>query len=100
MEKLKAHYPLLKVKQLIRQDRYRITATARRTAYNELSVDEIDIIQCVLSLDNSNLYKSMISKYDSSLWQDVYHVHINGKIAYMKIQIADNNTIIISFKEK
>jgi hypothetical protein len=36
--------------------------------------------------------------HDSSLWQDVYHPKIGGTPAYLKIQIVDDATVVISFK--
>jgi hypothetical protein len=37
---------------------------------------------------------------DHKFWQDVYHKRIGAKTAYVKVQIADDRTVVISFKEK
>lgn len=100
MEKHKAHYPLTRVKVLIKEGRYRITATARRTAFEDFLLSGEGIVGCVEGLDAGSFYKSMTTRFDSTLWQDVYHAAIGNKTAYMKLQILDDETVIISFKEK
>jgi len=100
MKKLKAHYPLIRVKSLIKEGRYRITATARRTAFEDFLLSGEGIVGCVIGLEVGNFYKSMTTGFDSTLWQDVYHVAIGNKTAYLKLQILEDETVIISFKEK
>jgi motility quorum-sensing regulator / GCU-specific mRNA interferase toxin len=100
MDKFKAHYSLLKIKQFIKADNYRFTAIARKTALEDFSLLENGIIDVILSLEVSDLYKSMTTYNDSTLWHDVYHKKILSKTAYIKLQIFDDNSIIISFKEK
>jgi len=52
----------------------------------------------VLGLDVRDFYKSMTTLHDSTLWQDVYRPNIEGTPAYVKVQIADDTTVVISFK--
>jgi motility quorum-sensing regulator / GCU-specific mRNA interferase toxin len=99
MGKRKAHYSLAQIKILLKSKHYRITSTARKNALEDFNLLENDIIEIIISLNLFNFYKSMTTRYDSQLWQDVYHKKINSKSAYIKLQILDNNTIIISFKE-
>jgi motility quorum-sensing regulator / GCU-specific mRNA interferase toxin len=100
MEKRKAHYPLTRIKALIKEGRYRITATAIKCAFKDFSLLDEEMADWVLLLEPSDLYKSMTSRYDSTLWQDVYHKKIVTNMAYIKLQIMDDETVIISFKEK
>jgi motility quorum-sensing regulator/GCU-specific mRNA interferase toxin len=100
MDKFKAHYSLLKIKQLAKAENYKITATARKTAFEDFSLLENEIIDVILSLEITDLYKSMTSHNDSTLWHDVYLKRIMNTTAYIKLQILDENSIIISFKEK
>ena len=100
MEKRKAHYPLTRIKTLISEGRYRITATAIKCAFEDFSLLAEEMADWVLLLEPSDLYKSMTSRYDSTLWQDVYHKKILTNMAYIKLQIQDDETVIISFKEK
>ena len=52
----------------------------------------------MLGLEVKDFYKSMTTLHDSTLWQDVYHPNIEGTRAYVKVQIADDTTVVISFK--
>lgn len=41
-----------------------------------------------------------MTSYDNAkIWQDVYRQEIRGKLAYVKMQIVDETTVIISFKQ-
>jgi len=40
----------------------------------------------------------MTTYRDATLWQDVYRPIIGIKPAYVKIQIVDDTTVVISFK--
>ncbi|HOD16803.1 MAG TPA: type II toxin-antitoxin system MqsR family toxin [Spirochaetota bacterium] len=100
MDKFKAHYSLLRVKTLVKEGRYRITATAIKSAFEDFSLLSEELAEWVLRLEASDLYKSMTSRFDTTLWQDVYHKKIITRIAYIKLQILDDETVIISFKEK
>lgn len=59
-----------------------------------------DIISYVLNIENSYFYKSMTSEHDNKLWQDVYHVPIGKEIAYVKLQIVSDESVVIQFKRK
>jgi motility quorum-sensing regulator / GCU-specific mRNA interferase toxin len=99
MEKRRAHYALSRVKTLIQEGAYRVTRTALQCATRDFGyVEASQLADCVLGLEVSDFYKSMTSLHDSSLWQDVYHPMIEGTPAYVKIQIADDTTVVISFK--
>ena len=100
MDKFKSHYSLHKIKQFIKEGSYKITVSARRTAFEDLSLLESGIIDVILSLEISDLYKSMTSYNDNTLWHDVYHKKVANKTVYIKLQIFNDNSIIISFKEK
>lgn len=96
--KQNATYDLKDIKSLIRKDKVYITQTARYNAL-EFNLFKEDILNVVLNLENSDLYKSMKSNKKSNLWQDVYHKTYEGTLFYIKLQINDN-AIVISFKEK
>ncbi len=61
-------------------------------------VEASQLAECVLGLQVKDLYKSMTTFHDSTLWQDVYHPRIEGAPAYVKVQIVDDTTVVISFK--
>jgi motility quorum-sensing regulator / GCU-specific mRNA interferase toxin len=99
MEKRKPHYPLSRVKEIIRQGRFRVTRSAFRCAINDFGYKEpAQLADCVLALAINDFDKSMTTHHDSRLWQDVYHPMVGNEHAYVKIQIVDDTTVVISFK--
>lgn len=104
MEKFnRPHYSIDDVKQLIQDGKYRITEKARDTIATDLGMTESEAIQVVMSLTMRDFFKSMTVKNNNRMWQDVYKaerdmdeqgiLHI-----YIKLQIDDGNSIVISFK--
>jgi motility quorum-sensing regulator / GCU-specific mRNA interferase toxin len=99
MEKRKPHYPLELVQSLVRGGAYCVTRAARDAAVSDFGIVELrDIADFVLAMTAADFYKSMTSYGDARLWQDVYHPNIAGLAAYVKVQIVDANTVVISFK--
>jgi len=100
---MKSHtYDLTEIKLLISQGNYRIRQTALDNAAYEFGFSSKDIIDTVLSLNESDFYKTMKSKDYPSLWQDVYHKEIDDTdTAYIKLQINQRSkAVIIQFKQK
>jgi motility quorum-sensing regulator/GCU-specific mRNA interferase toxin len=100
MEKRKAHYSLQAIQQraaLEGADAF--TRTARRgMADMGLSMDEG--VAVIMGLTNAMLYKSMTTNADHRIWQDVYHaVCPNGKMAYIKLTLREDGSLVIQFKE-
>ena len=98
MEKHKAHYSLDEIKRFLQADCYRFTMSAQKTIQNELGLTEDDAIDVILQLQPRDLYKSMTSLHDHTLWQDVYKPNWEDETLYIKLQILDDSTIVISFK--
>lgn len=100
MEKRKPHYALPRIKTLIRQGAYRVTRTALGCATRDFGyIEASQLAERVLKLAVKDFYKSMTTLHDSTLWQDVYHPMIEATPAYVKVQIVDDNTVVISFKQ-
>lgn len=100
MEKKKKHYPLERVKQLIAQGDWRVTSMALANAWADFNFLQVDIHDAVMRLDALDFYKSMTSHDDYSLWQDVYRPLLNGIMAYVKISIQNDHTVVVQFKRK
>lgn len=99
MEKRKPHYALARVKELICDGSYRATRTALLSAASDFGfIEASQLAACVLELGSGDFYKSMTTLYDTTLWQDVYRTFVRSTRAYVKVQIMDGNTVIISFK--
>lgn len=98
----KATYDLPELQELIKDPETRvITKSSREDALNELAYYEEDIINCVLRLNKSDIYKTMEAEKVPGLWQDVYHKKIEGKLLYIKLQKnSSKKGVVISFKLK
>ncbi len=98
MEKRRAHHPLTKVKQLIKDERvaFTLTAVAGGAA---MGFDTNEMLEVVFTLTNRNFYKSMTSHADHTVWHDVYHADTRPGRVYLKLTITET-VLIISFKEK
>ena len=97
MEKKVAHYDLQSIKELIKDNQFYITASAR-SCYTALGLTDEDALGIIHSLSNKDLYKSMTSYHDHTIWQDVYYKTVNILKLYIKLQVNDK-AIVISLKE-
>lgn len=78
----------------------RMTFTAANDAAN-LGFGKPEIVSTLQTMRQSQFYKSMTSKADYKVWQDVYYVPSRVGILYVKFT-ADTVTLfkLLSFKEK
>jgi len=101
MEKRKPQYDLAAVKIAVQQrgaDSF--TATALVGAQS-MGLDLAQAISLVCAMTRADFYKSMTTYAASQVWQDVYHrVAPNGKVAYIKVTLRGDGSIVIPFKEK
>lgn len=97
MEKYTPTYDLEKFKQ----SNFSITTTALRSA-TEIGFDIEGVHAVVSTMEKSQFYKSMTSKYNHKLWQDVYHVPFDDYILYVKFTAGQeiSEFWLLSFKEK
>ncbi len=98
MEKRTAHYSLERIQELLEAGEYVVTLSARKS-YTELGLCDEEVLDIVHSLTPRNLYKSMTSHHDHTLWHDVYHTQYRHLELYIKLQVTDR-AVIISFKER
>lgn len=100
MDKRRPHYSLDRIKEHVQAGRWKITLTAQKNAWEQFDLDIDRIREVILDLNQRVFYKSMTTIHDATTWQDVYHPIIGGKTGYLKIQIAEDNTVVIQLKEK
>ncbi len=101
MEKRKAHFNLDKIKALIEQDKFIIKGIASQNALQDFGFSQKEMIEIIKTLDNGDFYKSMTKHDNNKIWQDVYHKKISVRpVAYIKLQIIEEETVIIQFKKK
>jgi len=102
MEKLKAHYPLVRVKErLTCVDDLNLTASAERDV-RRMGLDKSVAYDVVKALKPSELHKSMTSHENHRIWQDVYHTKYGAIELYVKItkvEVEAEDHLVISFKE-
>jgi motility quorum-sensing regulator/GCU-specific mRNA interferase toxin len=87
------------VKALIEAGQVRATASAFNGA-RELGIKDLaGMCVIVLSLTSADFYKSMTTRADHHVWQDVYRTKTaNGDEVYLKLTVIDD-VLIVSFKE-
>ena len=68
----------------------------------ELGFDADGIHEVIASMEQSHFYKSMTSKYNHKVWQDVYHVSFSDYLLYIKFTAEQeiSEFRLLSFKEK
>ena len=66
-----------------------------------MGLDSAQAIRLVCAMTRADFYKSMTTHAASQVWQDVYHrIAPNGKVAYVKVTLRADGSIVIQFKEK
>lgn len=76
-----------------------MTRTALHSAVRDFGYAKpSQVAESILELKSRDFYKSMTTLHDPTLWQDVYRPRVRGIAAYVKIQILENTTVVISFK--
>ena len=75
------------------------TATALIGA-QAMGLETAQAIEVVCSMSRSDFYKSMTTHESSKIWQDVYHSETPTGIAYVKVTLRHDGSIVIQFKEK
>lgn len=86
------------MKELIEEGNVFSTQTALETAA-ALKYSFEDMVNVIRDLEISDLYKSMTTHADNTVWQDVYHFPATGNLdIYLKLTVTDN-VLIVSFKE-
>ncbi len=101
MEKRKPHYGLAGVKIAVKKrgaDAFTATALIGAQA---MGLDAVQAVNVVCSMTMTDFFKSMTTHASSQIWQDVYHpIAPNGKVAYVKVTLRVDDSIVIQFKEK
>ena len=101
MEKKKPHYLLSDVLNIVKsRGENAFTATAL-TGAAALGLSSERAVAVVLGLKQKYFYKSMTTNVDHKIRQDVYHAALKADlVAYIKVTLRENGTVVIQFKEK
>jgi motility quorum-sensing regulator/GCU-specific mRNA interferase toxin len=102
MEKLKPTYDLTAIKAAIGSvETLAITSSVLHDAVG-IGFDRGGIAKVIQTVERHMFYKSMTTKADHRVWQDVYHVPVeDGPTLYVKFQAnVVTQFTVMSFKEK
>lgn len=92
-------YSLSEIQRLMKEGSYLITERSQLEAFDLFRFTESKIVGEVLKLKTSDFKKTMPALKKPGLFQDVYMKSIGEKKAYIKLQIANENAVVISFHE-
>ncbi|WP_175530264.1 type II toxin-antitoxin system MqsR family toxin [Desulfobacula phenolica] len=97
-----ATYDLYEIQDLLKTPGSRIiTRECYRNAVSLGYSSEEEIVNRVLQLRPSDLYKTMEAESKPGLWQDVYHSNEGSITLYIKLQLSFNGKgVVIQFKRK
>lgn len=101
MEKRKPHYPLSEVQRVVEGRGVNAFTATALTGAAALGLSSEQAVAVVLGVKQKDFYKSMTTNADHKIWQDVYHAALRtGLLAYIKVTLRENGTVVIQFKEK
>lgn len=98
----KPKYELQQIKAKVQaQGMSAFTSRAIATGQNELGMTVQEMIDMILSHNDTTCYKSMPSQTHPNQMQDVYHWSTPfGQMAYVKFSLGPQGKVVVSFKEK
>src|SRR5271165_4476072 len=100
VEKRTRHYALDSIKATFATAAsLRMTKAAQDTA-SSLGLLLADVVTILKSITREQFYKSMTTFADHRVWQDVYHVPLEGLVLYVKFTTDAQGYLVISFKQK
>jgi motility quorum-sensing regulator/GCU-specific mRNA interferase toxin len=101
MEKKKPHYALIDIQRVVETRGINSFTATALTGATSLGLSYEQAVLSVLRLKPKDLFKSMTTNSDHRIWQDVYHASLDsGVVAYIKLTLRENGTVVIQFKEK
>ena len=76
------------------------TVTALQNGFG-MGLTSDEMLAVIAGLQRRDGYKSMTTKNDHRVWQDVYHAQTPAGPAYIKVTLLDSETgnVVIQFKE-
>lgn len=100
MEKRSSHYDLSEVQSAVRLRGADAFTASALVGVLTMGLEIVQAIEVVCSMNRSDFFKSMTTHTSSQIWQDVYHAKTPVGIAYVKVTLRQEGSIVIQFKEK
>jgi motility quorum-sensing regulator/GCU-specific mRNA interferase toxin len=100
VEKRKPHYRLADIQVMVADSSRKVFTRSAIVGGRDMGLEETQMRDVVCHLTNKNLFKSMTTNFDSTIWQDVYHAMTPvGVLAYIKVTgYTDGRPPVIQFK--
>jgi motility quorum-sensing regulator / GCU-specific mRNA interferase toxin len=100
MDRRKPDYDLATIKNAFADPKaLNRTFTAKQGA-DELGMDDAAVVAVIQALKASDFDRSMTSKADHRVWQDVYRPRVKRRELYVKFTLDSQGALLlISFKE-
>lgn len=100
MDKLRPHYDLATVQAAVRvRGADAFTATALIGA-RAMGLEVAQAIEVVCAMTRADFFKSMTTHVSAQVWQDVYRPETPAGVAYVKVTLRQDGSVVIQFKEK
>jgi motility quorum-sensing regulator/GCU-specific mRNA interferase toxin len=100
VEKCKPHYRLADIQAMVADLSHKPFTRTAIVGGRDLGLEEGQMREVVCALSGKNLFKSMTTTHDHTVWQDVYHAMTPvGVMAYIKVTgYTDGRPPVIQFK--
>ena len=100
MEKRKPHYSLTFIQSMVADHLNKVFTATALDGGLEMGLEEREMREVVCKMTTRNLFKSMTTNRDHTVWQDVYHAMTPvGIMAFIKVTgYADDRPPVIQFK--
>jgi len=100
VEKRTPHYRLADIQAVVADSSRRVFTRTAIIGGLDLGLEESQMREVVCALTRANLFKSMTTTFDHTVWQDVYHAMTPvGVMAYIKVTgHTDGRPLVIQFK--
>ncbi|WP_421362967.1 type II toxin-antitoxin system MqsR family toxin [Agrobacterium rosae] len=99
MEKRLAHYDLKTIIAIVKQRRAGVFTKTAIDGGRRMDLTVGEMVDVIRGLNTKCLYKSMTTRNDNTVWQDVYHADTSAGRAYIKLTLRTNGALVIQFKE-
>jgi motility quorum-sensing regulator / GCU-specific mRNA interferase toxin len=99
MEKRRAHYDLSAIIDDVRKLRAAAFTKTALDGGRKMGFTSAEMVEIVCGLSSKQLYKSMTTNADSTVWQDVYRAKTIRGTAYIKVTRREYGPPVIQFKE-
>ena len=100
MEKSTPHHRLTDVQAASAAQGINTFTMTAQEGLARMGLTPAEAIAAVCTMQRGSFYKSMTTHANHRVWQDVYHVHTQYGLAYVKVTLWPDSRVVIQFKGK